>query len=81
VDQTEFNELYGSLVSALRTYVVEAETTSAILAHCSSEPMPLDERLQLMGQELIENTAHSTYLNLKRLLHHAALRGYGYSPN
>jgi len=81
VDQTEFNDLYGSLVSALRTYVVEAEVTSTMLANCGSEPMSLAGRLELMGQELIETNAHSTYLNLKCLLHHAALHGYGFSPN
>lgn len=79
MDQAEFNELHASCVTALRIYVTEAETTSAMLAHCTAEPLPLAERLRVAVQETAENTAHLVYLAAKRLLQDAARLGYAFT--
>jgi hypothetical protein len=72
VKQTEFNELHTGCVTAFKTYVVEAEKTSMMLANCTAEPLPLTQRFRVMFQERAENTAHLVYLGMKRLLHNAA---------
>jgi hypothetical protein len=77
MDHTEFDELHTSCIDALRAYFAEAETSSQMLANCKAEPLPLKERMALLSQELIEHDAHLTYLGTKRLLHDAALYGYG----
>jgi hypothetical protein len=79
VDQAEFNELHASCVSALKTYVAEAETTATMLADCTPGPLPLAQRLKVLFQERAEHTSHSIYLAAKRLLHDAARLGYAFS--
>jgi hypothetical protein len=79
VDQTEFNELHASCVTALDAYVAEAEKTSGMLARCTPEPLPLVERVKVTVQEAAELSAHSIYLGAKRLLHDAARLGYALS--
>ena len=79
MDQKEFNELHASCVRAFGKYAVEADTTNAMLANCTAEPMPLAERLKIVVQESIENTAHSVYLSAKLLLHEAARLGYAFT--
>jgi len=76
VDQAEFDELHATCVTALRIYVAEAETTSAMLAHCTAEPLPFVERLRVAVQEPAETTAHLAYLAAKRLHRDAARLGY-----
>jgi hypothetical protein len=62
------------------SYFAEVEKSSTMLAGCTSEPLPLEERLTLMSQGIIEHDAHLTYLGAKSLLLNAARLGYG-SPN
>lgn len=76
MNQTEFNELHANYVTAFEDYTTSAELTAAMLAHCTPEPMPLTDRLDLLLQECAENYAHSVYLDLKRVLHEAARLGY-----
>jgi hypothetical protein len=76
MDQTQFDELHTSYVTAFQDYIVSAQVTAGMLADCTPDPMPLLGRLKLMVQERAENEAHSVYLDLKRILHSAALLGY-----
>jgi hypothetical protein len=76
MNQTEFNDLHVRYVTALDDYVNLAELSATILEHCTPEPMPLTDRLNLLLQECAENGAHSIYLDLKRVLHDAARLGY-----
>ena len=79
MDQTEFNEMHTSCVKALSAYVVEAEKTTGMLAKCTPEPLPFEERVNVSIQETVENSAHMLYLAAKRLLHDAARLGYASS--
>lgn len=79
MDQLEFNALLISCVSALRNYVTSAELTATMLARCTPEPLPLEDRLNLMVQEMAEKQVHTTYLDLKGVLHNAARLGYHFS--
>jgi negative regulator of sigma E activity len=79
VDQQEFNEVHSICVGAFRDYAAEADLTAAMLAHCTPEPMPLQERLRIAIQQQTENTAHSIYLHAKRVLHEAARLGYAFT--
>ena len=78
MDQKEFNELHTSCLTALEDYVTSAELTATMLANCTPEPLPLENRLSLMVQERAEEHAHSIYLDIKRTLHEAARRGFHY---
>ena len=77
MNYTEYLELHANCIAAMRAYIVEAETTSGMLAKCSAAPLSFTERLGLISQEIIESDAYSTYLGTKRLLHGVALHGYG----
>jgi len=61
----------------MRSYFIEVEKSSALLAECTADPLPLKERLLLMSQGIIEHEAHLTYLGAKSLLLNAARLGYG----
>jgi len=76
VDQATFNDLHTSCITALEDYVTSAHLTATMLAHCTPEPMPLTDRLNLMVQEVAEEDAHSIYRNLKRIIHEAARLGF-----
>jgi hypothetical protein len=78
VDETEFAKLHATCVTAFKVYIVEAEKTSALLANCTAEPLPLARRLRVMLQENAEFTTYSLYLDTKRLLHDAARLGYAF---
>jgi hypothetical protein len=80
MNYTNFLELHKTCVAAMRTYFCEAETTTRLLAKCTAEPLSLGERSGLLSQEIVENNAQLIYLDSKRLLHRAALLGYGF-PN
>jgi hypothetical protein len=71
-------ELHAAYVALMRSYFVEVEKSSAMLAECTAEPLPLKKRLALTSQGLIEQDAHLTYLHAKRLLLDAARLGYGF---
>jgi len=79
VDQTEFNELHASCVTALDGYVAEAKKTTEMLAKCTPDPLPIVERVKVTVQEAAENSAHLLYIAAKRLLHDAARLGYAFS--
>jgi hypothetical protein len=70
-------ELHAASVTLMRSYIDEVEKSSAMLAECTAEPLPLQERLTLMSQGIIEHEAHLTYLGAKSLLLNAARLGYG----
>jgi hypothetical protein len=73
----EYLESHEKCVSAMRAYFVEAETTSEMLGQCMPEALSFDERFVLFSQEIKEHEAHVTYVGCKRVLHAAALLGYG----
>jgi hypothetical protein len=70
-------ELHAASVALMRSYFIEVEKSSALLAECTADPLPLKERLLLMSQGIIEHEAHLTYLGAKSLLLNAARLGYG----
>jgi hypothetical protein len=79
MNRAEFMELHASCVTALGTYVVEAEKTTQMLAECTAEPLPFTDRFRLMSQGMIEDDAHVAYSGIKSLLYRAARLGYGLS--
>ena len=79
MNHNEYLELHANYVAALRAYFVEAEKSSVMLSKCTAEPLSFTERLSLLSQEIVENDAQTNYLGIKRLLHGAALLGYGFS--
>ena len=79
MNETEFATLHASCVTAFQDYVAEAEKTSALLATCTSEPLPFITRLKVALQENTEYTTYTLYLDSKRLLHDAARLGYAFS--
>jgi hypothetical protein len=70
-------ELHAASEALMRTYFVEVEKSSTMLAACKAEPLPLNERLTVMAQGIIEHEAHLTYLGAKSVLLNAARLGYG----
>jgi len=80
VNHKEFMDLHSACVKSMRSYFVEAEKSSAMLAECTAKPLPLRKRLRLSSQGMIEHAAHLTYLGAKSLLVNAARLGYGF-PN
>jgi hypothetical protein len=76
VNHTEFMDLHAACVTSMRSYFVEVEKSSAMLAQCTAEPLPVTKRLRLMSQGVIEQAAHLTYLSAKSLLLNAARLGY-----
>ena len=79
MNHTEFMDLHADSVMLLRSYFVEAEKLSAMLAECTERPLPLKKRLTLTSQGIIEHEAHLTYLGAKSLLLNTARLGYGFS--
>jgi len=79
MNQTEFTNLHAASVKLMRSYFVEVEKSSTMLAECTAEPLPLKMRLTLASQGIIEHEAHLTYLGAKSLLLNAARLGYGFS--
>jgi hypothetical protein len=79
VNHTEFLDLHASFVTTMRSYFVEVEKSSAMLAECTAKPLPLKKRLKLTSQGIIEHAAHLTYLSAKSLLLSAARLGYGFA--
>jgi hypothetical protein len=80
VNHKEFLDLHAACVTSMRSYFVEAEKSSTMLAECTAKPMPLRKRLRLTSQGIIEHAAYLTYLGAKSLLLNAARLGYGF-PN
>ncbi len=72
----EFIALNDECLTAVENYFAEAEKTSEMLGKCTSSPLPFKERFALLSQEIVEKEAGLRYLEIKRLLHRAALLGY-----
>ena len=79
MNHAEFMRLHAASVALMRTWFVEVEKSSAMLAECTARPMPLKKRVKLTAQGIIEHTAHLTYLSAKSLLLSAARVGYALS--
>jgi len=75
----EFMEMHANCVTAMRTYFVQVEKTSAMLAECTAEPLSFSKRFNLMSQGIVENHAHLAYLGARSLLLSAARSGYSCS--
>ena len=80
MNHKEFLDLHAACVTSMRSYFVEVEKSSTMLAECTAKPLPLRKRLRLTSQGIIEHAAHLTYLGAKSLLLNAARLGYGF-PN
>jgi hypothetical protein len=80
VNQTQFVALQVKCIAVLENYFTEARKTSVLLQGCTLEPLAFKERFALLSQEIIEKDALLLYLEVKRLLHSAALLGYGALP-
>jgi hypothetical protein len=76
VNHTEFLELHAASVALMRSYFAEVEKSSTMLAECTAEPLPLQKRLTLTSQGIVEHEAHLRYLDAKGLLLNAARLGY-----
>lgn len=76
MDHTEFTDLCVDCASATAAYLREAEKTSTLLAKCTGQPLTFEDRFALLSQEMIERSAFANYMEAKRFLHSAALRGY-----
>jgi hypothetical protein len=76
VNRTEFIELHAAFVTLMRSYFVEVEKSSTLLAECTEKPLPLEKRLKLTSQGIVEHQAHLTYLGAKSILLNAARLGY-----
>ena len=74
----EFMNLHAASVTSMRSYFVEVEKSSTMLAECTAEPLPLKKRLTLTSQGIVEHAAHLAYLSAKSLLLQAAEIGYGF---
>ena len=77
MNRAEFLEMHANCVTAMRTYFVQVEKTSTMLAERTAEPLGFRERFRLMSQGIAENDAHLTYMGSKSLLYTAARLGYG----
>jgi hypothetical protein len=78
VNHAEFMKLHAASVALMRSYFVEVEKSSKMLAECTAKPLPLKKRLALNSQAIIEHKAHMRYLDAKSLLLNAARVGYGF---
>ena len=76
MNRAEFLEMHANCVNAMRTYFVQVEKTSTMLAECAAEPLSFRERFRLMSQGIAENDAHLAYLGTRSLLLSAAQSGY-----
>ena len=79
MNHVKFLEVHAECVTAMRTYFVQVEKTSTMLAECTAEPLSFGARFRLMSQGIAENDAHLAYMGTRRLLLSAQL-GYA-SPN
>jgi hypothetical protein len=79
VNHIEFIDLHAASVALMRSYFAEVEKSSTMLAECTAEPLPLEKRLALTSQGVIEHEAHLRYLDAKSLLLNAARLGYRFT--
>jgi hypothetical protein len=76
LNRSKFLGIHEICVTAMRSYVVEAEKTISMLVDCAPEPLSFNRRFKLMCQQIAENDAHLTYLGDRGLLLRAARLGY-----
>jgi hypothetical protein len=57
MSREEFLEMHADCVTAMRSYFVQVEKTSAMLAECTAEPLTFKERFTLTSQGIVENDA------------------------
>jgi len=79
MNHAEFTEMHANCVTAMRTYFVQVEKTSTMLAECTAEPLTFRKRFRLMSQGVVENDAHLAYLSTRSILLSAARLGYASS--
>jgi hypothetical protein len=63
----------------MKSWFNEVRKSSEMLAECTADPLPIERRLTLLSQGIIEHDAHLTYLGSKIVLVDAARLGYGFS--
>lgn len=68
MNHTEFVDLHAASEKLMRSYFVEVEKSSAMIADCNEKPLSLQNRLLLTSQGVIEHEAHVTYMDTKSLL-------------
>ena len=68
MSHTEFVDLHAASVKLMRSYFVEVEKSSTMIADCTEKPLSLQDRLMLTSQGVIEHEAHVTYMDTKSLL-------------
>jgi hypothetical protein len=68
MSHTEFVDLHAASVKLMRSYFVEVEKSSTMIADCTEKPLSLQNRLMLTSQGVIEHEAHVTYMDTKSLL-------------
>ena len=79
MNHAEFMEVHANCVTAMRTYFVQVEKMSTMLADCTAEPLTFRQRFRLLSQGVVENDAHLAYLGTRSLLLSAARLGYACS--
>jgi hypothetical protein len=68
MNHTEFVDLHAASEKLMRSYFVEVEKSSTMIADCTEKPLSLQNRLMLTSQGMIEHEAHVTYMDSKSLL-------------
>jgi hypothetical protein len=68
MNHTEFVDLHAASEKLMRSYFVEVEKSSSMIADCTEKPLSLQNRLMLTSQGVIEHEAHVTYMDTKSLL-------------
>ena len=68
MNHTEFVDLHATSEELMRSYFVEVEKSSTMIADCTEKPLSLQNRLMLTSQGVIEHEAHVTYMDSKSLL-------------
>ena len=75
MNRAEFMDMHAECVTAMRTYFVQVEKTSTMLAECTVEPLTFAERLRLMSQavsytHLLFSGVHRNREPFKEFSHH-----------
>jgi hypothetical protein len=60
--------MHAASEKLMRSYFVEVEKSSTMIADCTEKPLSLQSRLLLTSQGVIEHEAHVTYMDSKSLL-------------
>ena len=75
MNHKEFVVLHAASEKLMRSYFVEVEKSSSMIADCTEKPLSLQNRLMLTSQGVIEHEAHVTYMDTKSLLIEAVRLG------